>query len=104
MLISAVCISVLLAVADWSVPPTFQMYVADVMPVEAVWQVKVKLLPSSTVPEALLLIVGAWGTTARKDNLHWNLEITMEVQVLIRCLGKLNQAKHAKEEKKKKEK
>ena len=43
------------------------MYVADVMPVEAVWQVRVKLLPSSTVPEALLLIVGAWGTTVQNE-------------------------------------
>ena len=38
------------------------------MPVEAVWQVRVKLLPSSTVPEALLLIVGAWGTTAQNKS------------------------------------
>ena len=36
------------------------------MPVEAVWQVKLKLLPSSTVPEALLVMVGVWGTTAQK--------------------------------------
>ena len=41
---------------------------ADVMPVEAVWQVKLKLLPSSTVPEALLVMVGVWGTTAQKHN------------------------------------
>ena len=38
------------------------------MPVEAVWQVKLKLLPSSTVPEALLVMVGVWGTTAQKHN------------------------------------
>ena len=43
---------------------------ADVMPVEAVWQVKLKLLPSSTVPEALLVMVGVWGTTAQKHNKH----------------------------------
>ncbi len=46
------------------------MYMADVMPVEAVWQVKLKLLPSSTVPEALLVMVGVWGTTAQKHNKH----------------------------------
>ena len=40
------------------------------MPVEAVWQVKLKLLPSSTVPEALLVMVGVWGTTAQKHNKH----------------------------------
>ena len=40
------------------------------MPVEAVWQVKLKLLPSSTVPEALLVMVGVWGTTAQKCNKH----------------------------------
>ena len=48
----------------------FHMYMADVMPVEAVWQVKLKLLPSSTVPEALLAMVGVWGTTAQKHNKH----------------------------------
>ena len=46
------------------------MYMADVMPVDAVWQVKLKLLPSSTVPEALLVMVGVWGTTAQKHNKH----------------------------------
>ena len=66
MLISAVCTSVLLDCAAWSTPPMLHMYMADVMPVEAVWQVKLKLLPSSTVPEALLVMVGVWGTTAQK--------------------------------------
>ena len=70
LLISAVCTSVLLDCAAWSTPPMLHMYMADVMPVEAVWQVKLKLLPSSTVPEALLVIVGVWGTTAQKHNKH----------------------------------
>ena len=70
LLISAVCTSVLLDCAAWSTPPMLHMYMADVMPVEAVWQVKLKLLPSSTVPEALLVMVGVWGTTAQKHNKH----------------------------------
>ena len=69
-MISAVCTSVLLDCAAWSTPPMLHMYMADVMPVDAVWQVKLKLLPSSTVPEALLVMVGVWGTTAQKHNNH----------------------------------
>ena len=45
------------------------------MPMEAVWQVKLKLFPSSTVPEALLVMVGVWGTTAQKHNKHRPLDI-----------------------------
>ena len=75
LLISAVCTSVLLDCAAWSTPPMLHMYMADVMPVEAVWQVKLKLLPSSTVPEALLVMVGVWGTTAQKHNNHRLLDI-----------------------------
>ena len=70
LLISAVCTSILLDCAAWSTPPMLHMYMADVMPVEAVWQVKLKLLPSSTVPEALLVMVGVWGTTAQKHKKH----------------------------------
>ena len=54
---------------------------ADVMPVEAVWQDKLKLLPSSTVPEALLVMVGVWGTTAQKHNKH----LLFHIQALQPC-------------------
>ena len=65
LLMSAVTEKVLLAVALWAVPPTVQIYMAEVIPVEAVAHVNVKVVVSSTGLVALLLMVACMGTTAK---------------------------------------